>query len=99
MLFTQIATSYCEALWNEDLSDTKEAASLLGLGEGAGQNQESVAFVGVGRPYLEMPFGKQAVEQRWTVGWVGWDMLVTTFFEYGKSEASGDFLVEEMFSE
>ena len=48
--FTQIETSYCEALWNEDLSDTKEAASLLGLGEGAGQNQESVAFVGMGRP-------------------------------------------------
>ena len=46
-----------------------------------------------------MPCGKHAVEWGWTVGWVGWDMLVTTFFEYGKSEASGDFLVEEMFSE
>ncbi|KAB0351320.1 hypothetical protein FD754_016177 [Muntiacus muntjak] len=28
-----------------------------------------------------------------------WDMLLTIFFEYGKSEASGDFLMEEMFSE
>lgn len=50
MLFTQVATSYCEALWDKDLSETKEAASLLGQDEGAGQNEDAVAFAGVGRP-------------------------------------------------